>query len=149
MRTFRLGDAEDETIRDTKKISGAHKQEGCIKLAHSFTYRFPWFCITKRSKCECGANFTIDHALNYPKGAFPILRDNELRDFTGDLLAEICHNVCVEPILQPLQGERLDHATANCEDKARSDIRARRFWGSSCQCAFFDIKVFNPNARSN
>ena len=111
--------------------------------------RYGWLPDRLPAKCECGANFTIDHALNCPKGAFPILRHNELRDFTGDLLAEICHDVCVEPILQPLQGGKLDHATANREDKARSDIRARGFWGSSRQRAFFDIKVFNPNAPSN
>ena len=54
----------------------------------------------------------------------------------------------LEPDLQPLDGESLDFASANQEDNARADIRARGFWGGNRQCTFFDVKVFNPNARS-
>ena len=100
-------------------------------------------------KCECGSSFSVDHAINCPKGVFPTIRHNELRDLTGNLLAWVCPNVCVEPVLQTLGGETFNHLFANQEYHARSDIRARRFWGSPLQCAFLDIKVFNPNTHSS
>ena len=39
--------------------------------------------------------------------------------------------------------------TANTEDGARLDVKARGFWENRWQCAFFDIRVFYPNAQSN
>ena len=54
----------------------------------------------------------------------------------------------IEPTLQPLTGERLSNRTANTEDGARLDVKARGFW-DRMQCAFFDIRVFYPNAQSN
>ena len=38
-------------------------------------------------------------------------------------------------------------ASANLRDDTRADIRARGFWGRR-QSAFFDIRVFHPNAPS-
>jgi len=110
--------------------------------------RYGWLPHRLPGKCECGSSFSVDHALNCPKGAFPTIRHNELRDLTGNLLAEVCPDVCIEPVLQTLGGETFNHLSANQEDHARSDIRARGFWGSTHQCAFFDIKVFNPNAQT-
>ena len=55
--------------------------------------------------------------------------------------------MAVEPPLQPLNSEALVSASANCRDNARADICARGFWGRQ-QCAFFDIRVFHPNASS-
>ena len=37
--------------------------------------------------------------------------------------------------------------SANRQDEARADIHARGFWGQR-QSAFFDVRVFHPNARS-
>ena len=48
-------------------------------------------------------------------------------------LTEVYKDVCLEPVLQPLDSERLNLATANMEDNARADIRARGFWGNSHQ----------------
>ena len=59
---------------------------------------------------------------------YPTLRHNEIRNFTGKYLAEVCHDVYIEPVLQPLDGERCNVATSNMEDNARADIRARGFW---------------------
>ena len=64
------------------------------------------------------------------------------------LLCETCNNVSVEPELQPLSGEQFTHWTANVEDEAHSDIKAGGFWGDRHQCAFFDVRVFNPLATS-
>ena len=81
-------------------------------------------------------------------GGFPTIRHNEIRDITASLLTEVCHNVCTEPQLQPLNGENMTAQSANTDDGARVDIRARGFWNRS-QDAFFDVRVFYPNASSN
>ena len=52
------------------------------------------------------------------------------------------------PPLQPLTGETLTGRSANTEDNARLDIRARGFWNNSHD-AFFNVRVFYPNASSN
>ena len=93
--------------------------------------------------CTCGKLFTADHILNCPTGGFPIVCHNEIRDLTAELMSEVCHNMCVEPALQPISGEQLPHATANREESARLDVRARAFWGSRQQSAFFEVWVFN------
>ena len=59
----------------------------------------------------------------------------------------MCHDVAVEPPLQPLTGEALVPASVNLRDDVRADIHARGFWCRQ-QCAFFDIRVFHPNAPS-
>ena len=96
----------------------------------------------------CGKKFTIEHALNCPRGGFPSIRHNEVRDITADLLTEVCHGVGREPNLQSVTGEPLTHRTANGEDGTRLDIVAESFWGRDRQCAFFDVRVFNPFAQS-
>ena len=58
-------------------------------------------------------------------------------------------DVAVEPRLQPLNGEILPRS-ANKEDEARLDIRARGLWDSETgrNGAFFDVRVFHPGAPS-
>ena len=41
----------------------------------------------------------------YVYGGFPTLCHNEFRDFTAAALFEVCYNVAIEPLLQPLPGE--------------------------------------------
>jgi len=95
-----------------------------------------------------GQGFTEDHAMNYATGGFPILHHNELRDFTATVMSEVCHNVAIEPVLQPLSGEILHYATTNVEDEAHLDVSTQSFWGDCHQKSFFDVRVFNPNASS-
>ena len=75
-------------------------------------------------------------------------RHNEIRDFTANVLTEVCHGVCVEPTLQELNGESLPHATTNSDDGARLDICAHGFWGDRFRRAFFDVSFFYLNAPS-
>ena len=77
------------------------------------------------------------------------LRHNEIRDFTANLLSQVCHNVSIEPHLQPVTGETFSFATSNVQDGARLDIAANGFWGGRFERTFFDVKVFNPFAPSN
>ena len=110
--------------------------------------RYGWQPTNIPSKCACGTSFSVDHALCCKKGGFPTHRHNEIRDFTASVLTEVCHDVCTEPPLQELAGEPLPYATSNREDRARLDIRAQSFWGDRFQRAFFDVRVFYPNAPS-
>ena len=61
-------------------------------------------------------------------------------------MSEVWHNVGTEPSLQTITNEHLIaiHRTANKEDGAWLDVAADNFWGNDRQCAFFDIRVFNP-----
>ena len=99
--------------------------------------------------CDCGKPFSVEHALSCPRGSFPSIRHNELRHITAQLLTEVCHNVGTEPALQPLSQEQLRYKTANRDDGARLDIFAESFWGRDRQCAFFDVRIFNPFAPSH
>ena len=112
------------------------------------TLRYGWLPNGVPTKCQCGKPFSVDHALNCMKGAFSTIRHNEIRDITATLLNEVCHDVCVEPHLQPLTGETLRYRSAKNEDEARSDISACGFWGSRFEKVFMDVRVFNPNSAS-
>jgi hypothetical protein len=99
------------------------------------------------STCVCGSPFNVEHALTCNVGGFIYICHNDMRERTAKLLAEVCHNVAVEPELQPLTGEKLRYATAKREDEARIDVSARGFWVRGSR-AFADIRIFNPLARS-
>ena len=64
-------------------------------------------------------------------------------------MSEVCHDVQVEPHLQPLSGELLHYKSAVHEDDARVDIRAAGFWSCHHHRSFFDVRVFNAFAESN
>ena len=111
--------------------------------------RYGWQPSYSPSNCACGTNFSVEHALSCPKGGFPTIRHNEIRDLTANLMTEVCHDVCVEPTLQPVTGEVFSNATAIADDGARLDIAANGFWGGRSERAYFDVRVFNPLAPSN
>ena len=110
--------------------------------------RYGWQPKLLPSYCVCGGTMSIEHALSCPFGGFPSIRHNELRDITAAFMSEICHNVRVEPTLQPLSGEQFRYRSANVEDGARLDVSAESFWGRDRRLAYFDIKVFNPLAST-
>ena len=109
--------------------------------------RYGWELARVPSHCVCGASFSAYHAMICLHGGLSFIRHNELRNLTASWLHKVCHDVAVEPPLQPLTGEALVLASANRRDDARADIHARGFWGR-WQDAFFDIRVFHPNAPS-
>jgi len=110
--------------------------------------RYGWMPTNVPTSCACGKSFSVEHALSCPKGGFPSLRHNEVRDITASLISEVCSNVCTEPTLSPVIGESLPPSTV-CSDGARLDVAADGFWGSQNERAFFDVRVFNPLAPSN
>ena len=101
------------------------------------------------SNCECSTKFTIDHAITCPRGGFPILRHNKIRDLTANLLTEVCHEVSTEPDLQPLSTETFSLNSTNTQDGARLDIAVNGFWGGRHERTLCDVRVFNPHAPSN
>ena len=111
--------------------------------------RYGWLPKNIPTHCSCGSTFTVEHALSCPKGGFPIMQHNEVRDLTANLMTEVCHDVCIEPALQPVTGELLSGAFANTDDGARLDVAASGFWGGRHERAFFDVRIFNPHATSN
>ena len=79
------------------------------------------------SHCTFGATFSIEHELSCPSGGITILRHNDIRDFTANVLSDVCHNVSVEPCLQPLSGEKFTGASAITDDGVRLDFAADGF----------------------
>ena len=85
------------------------------------------------------SQWNIHWACHY--GGFPTIH-NEVRNVTAHLMSdiEVCYNVGLEPILQPITNERLHHRTANTEDGACVEIKAQSGYR---QCTFL-MSVFNP-----
>ena len=108
-------------------------------------FRYGWDIRNAPQSCICGSSFSIDHALTCKRGGFQILRHNEIRDMTAKLLSEVCHSVATEPPLQPLSGETFTYSSAIVGAEERLDIKARGFWNLA-QDAYFDVRVFHPNA---
>ena len=108
-----------------------------------------WHTAQTPSQCACGANFSIEHALSCPKGGFPSIRHNEIRDLTASLMTEVCNDVQLEPDLHPLTEEQLTYTTANVEDGARLDTATNGFWGGRYERTFTDVRIFNPHTPSN
>ena len=112
-------------------------------------FRYGWHPKHLPTHCRCGKIFSVEHAFTCSYGGYPTLRHNAIRDFTAELMQEVCHDVKIEPHLQPLSGEAFHYRSSITDENARLDIKARGFWGGSFESAFFDIRVFNPFAPSN
>ena len=61
---------------------------------------------------------------------------------------DVCHDVQIEPKLQSLDGEIFSGNSTTTDDDARLDIKANSLWGSRFNRTFFDVKIFNPHAKS-
>ena len=107
--------------------------------------RYGWELARHPSNCVCGTSFSADHAMICCHGGLTFICYNELRNLTASWLHEVCHDVAVELPLQPLTGEALIPASANCRDDVRTNVYVRGFWGRQ-QGAFFDIRVIYPTA---
>ena len=115
----------------------------------AISLRYGWAPANLATTCVCGKAFTVDHALSCGRGGFPMIRHNEIRNLTAQLLTEVCSEVCLEPELQPVSPDQLQGATANRQDGARLDVAANGVWGGSFEKTYFDVRVVNPYAASN
>ena len=68
-----------------------------------------------------------------------------MRNLASSVLSEECKDVRVEPQLHSLTGESFAPSTVT-GNELRLDVCARGIWQAG-QIAFFDVRVFNPNAR--
>ena len=109
--------------------------------------RYDWPILDLPETCICGKEFTVEHAMCCPRGGFPTLRHNEVRDLLADLMTEVSGNVATEPLLLPVTSETFSARTTNTSDEARADIRATGFWTRGEE-AFFDVRVFHADAPS-
>ena len=108
--------------------------------------RYDWEITYTPMTCAYRVQFSVDHAMVCQRGGFIIQRHNELRDLEAGMLRMVCNDVEVEPVLQEVTGETLNHG-ANKAPDARLDIHARGFWEKQ-RSAFFDVRVCHPNADS-
>ena len=98
--------------------------------------------------CSCGDPYTVNHALICKSGGYVSMRHNKLRDLTGELLTVAgCKDMKIEPQLLPLSGEELLPGS-NKSEFAQLDVSARGVW-APLDRAFFDIRVFHPQAQTN
>ena len=110
--------------------------------------RYGWEPPNIPHTCPRGQPFTLTHTLHCPKGGYTHLRHNEVRDTFATLLDKVCHDVEREPKLQSLEGESFHNKTTTTEDDARLDVKANGLWRDRFSRFFFDVKIFNPHAKS-
>ena len=106
--TQKKGDSSWLTSLPLKEF-GFTLHKGAYRDAIALHYGWqPSYC---PSSCACGSNVSVERTLSCPKGSFPTICHNEVRDFTANLMTVVCHDFCVEPSLQPI-GEVFSNATA-------------------------------------
>ena len=110
--------------------------------------RYNWPIPNLPTSCVCGSKFNLEHCMICKKGGFITLRHNSIRDLTASMLREVCTDVGIEPPLIELSGENFELKSTKTGAEIRTDIRARGFWTKGQQ-AFFDVRVFDPNASSH
>ena len=76
------------------------------------------------SYCVCGHQFTVEHELSCSRGS---IHYSEICEINVELLSEVCHNVGIEPCLQPVTGKQFAYRTANTDDGTRLDVVAKSF----------------------
>jgi hypothetical protein len=112
----------------------------------ALSLRYGWPPANVPTSCPCGTPFTICHVLSCPRGGFPSLRHNDIRDITAHFLTEVCNNVRIEPELQPVPKNIQLGASANITEGAHLDVSANGLWGGRYEKNFIDVRVFNPHS---
>jgi len=98
--------------------------------------------------CACGAPYSVEHSQNCKRGGFILMRASAPQNLFADLCVKAGYrDVALEPRLEPLSGEQMRLKSAITEDEAKSDVRVGGFFAKK-RNAFFEFRVFNPNARS-
>ena len=106
--------------------------------------RYDWEILGTPMICACGDQFSVDHAMVCQHHEFIIQGHIELRDLEAEMLRMVCNDVEVDPVLQEVTRETLNHGTNKAPDSC-SDVHARSFWERQ-RSAFFDVQVCHPNA---
>ena len=64
--------------------------------------------------CPCGVKFSMNIPFPVQEG----VSHTEICDLTANLLMEVCYEIQVEPMLQPISSEHFQQASSNTEDGA-------------------------------
>ena len=91
-----------------------------VVVVDALCLRYGWLPSRLADSCPCGKRFTIDHALACSTGRYPTIRRNEVRDLLASLLSDVCHDIEVEPKLQPLSC----YVGGNSHTKVRMMLRS-------------------------
>ena len=70
------------------------------------------------------------------------MRHDEIRDTFAKIMKDVCFDVEVEPKLQRLKEESFEYKSTCTEDEANG------LWDSRFSRTYFDVKIFNPLAKS-
>ena len=108
----------------------------------ALTFRYERQPVNTPSTCACGNEFTLEHVLSCLKGGYLSIWHNKVCDLTAQLMSEVCHNVCIEPDLQPVTGKSLSGASTLTQDSARLDVAANDFWGGRFEKTYFNVRVW-------
>ena len=81
-------------------------------FADALALRYGWAPSRTQTSCACGANFTVEHVLSCPRGGFPSIRHNEIRDITANLLSKVCKNTTIEKCFRR---HKLEKKRAYCQ----------------------------------
>ena len=137
-----------------KKVTSDH---GCALHKGAFhdaiCLRHNWHPPHLPSHCVCGSSFKTDHAPTCPIGGISSVRHNKLRDFTANLLTEVCPNVCIEPCTVASL-DNCYHMALQIQKTVLVSMSVHKVIGvvitSGCflMYVFFDVRVFHPNAPS-
>ena len=150
---------EEIRANDVAQLKGASawlnalplQDEGYVLNKREFfdavTMRYRWQLKRLPLNCACGNKFDVEHANNCNRGGFIHKRHDRIRDMLAEMIDDVAYDVCIEPALQPLTGENLPPGS-NTEEGARLDVAARSFWQRG-EMAFFDVRIFNPFAKSH
>ena len=79
--------------------------------------------------CPCSHGFTIAHALHCPEGGCTNFRYNKSRDIIAKFMEDVCHDVEIEPLLQPLQSESFDNKSTMREEVVPLANKKNGLWG--------------------
>ena len=149
---------EELRANDLAQLKGASAWLNALPLANegyvlnkreffdAVTMRYHWDLKRLPINCACGKKFDMQHANNCHRGGFLMRRHNNIRDLVAEMVDDVACDVRIEPPLQPLTGEVLQE-TANRDIDARLDVAARDFWQRG-EMAFFDVRIFNPFAKT-
>ena len=107
------------------KRNGSFLEKQVFWDAKQIRYNMPLECLP--TLCVCGDSFNLQHALSCPKGGLAITRHNELRNFTAEILGEVCKNLVIKPLLTPLTGEEFPKSSY-MSNQARADLSGGGLW---------------------
>ena len=79
------------------------------EFSDAMKLRYDWEIKDTPMICAYGDQFSVGHAMVWQRGGFIIQPHNELRDLEAEMLRMVSNEVEVEPVLQEVTGETLNH----------------------------------------